>query len=195
MDFSKLTFDRINEDVKKIKFIKTDSYISTYPEFIKYFQLIDSEIERHHLFISSHFVYGWMPTIIDLDISNIDNVLQLLNEVKRGRKLTINELEVIKKSINNSMVGTSKLLHFINPEEYAIWDSRVVKYITDKKTSYGIDNSGNYLDYLAWITDIINVNGFSDIQSTIEGLLNYPITPRRTIELIMFQTEKNKNGL
>jgi len=195
MDFSKLTFDRINEDVKDIRFIKADSYISTYPEFIKYFQQIDGEINRHHLFISSHFVYGWMPTIINLDTSEIDHVLRLLNEVKSGKVLTINELDIIKKSINNSMVGASKLLHFINPKEYAIWDSRVVKYITNNKSNYGIENSRNYRDYLDWITDIIKVNEFSAIQSTIEGLIKYPITPMRTIELIMFLTDKNKNGL
>lgn len=190
MDFSKLTFDRIKEDVQNIRFIKADSYILSYPEFIKYFQLIDGKIVRHHLFISSHFVYGWMPTIIDLDTSNIDNVLRLLNEVKSAKKLASNELDEIKKCINNSMVGASKLLHFINPKEYAIWDSRVVRYITGNKSSYGIDNSDNYKEYLDRVADIINADGFTEIQSSIVGFLNYPITPMRAIELIMFQTNK-----
>jgi hypothetical protein len=46
--------------------------------------------------------------------------------------------------INNSMVGVSKLLHFINPERYAIWDRRVASY--PQRTYHW---SGAYLDYLA----------------------------------------------
>jgi hypothetical protein len=144
------------------------------------------------LFISSHFVYGWMPTILDLNIADIDNVLRLLNEVKNGKKLDSKELDVIKKCMNNSMVGASKLLHFINPKDYAIWDSRIVRYITGNKSSYGIDNSDNYNEYLERISDIINTDGFAEIQSTITGLLNYSVTPMRSIELIMFQTDKYK---
>jgi len=196
MDFKKLTFDRIREDVHKIGFISVDSYILSYQEFLEFFRLIDGKIDRHHLFISSHFVYGWMPTIIDLNITDIDNVLRLLNEVKNGKKLNSKELDVIKKCMNNSMVGASKLLHFINPKDYAIWDSRIVRYITGNKSSYGIDNSDNYNEYLERITDIINADGFTEIQSTITGLLNYFVTPMRSIELIMFQTDKyKKNGV
>jgi hypothetical protein len=31
---------------------------------------------------ASHFVYGWMPTILNLDLSKKEQVLGLLNKVK-----------------------------------------------------------------------------------------------------------------
>ena len=57
----------------------------------------------------------------------------LLNKAKSGNLLNSEELEIVKKCVNNSLVGTSKLLHFINPSIYAIWDSKIFRNITEKK--------------------------------------------------------------
>ncbi len=127
--------------------ISNSSYQKSYQEFLKYFQSVDI-ITEHHLIISSHFIYGWMPTILHIDTSNIHRVLTSLNDAKSGRLLTADDLENIKGFMNNSMVGTSKLLHFIHPNIYAIWDSRVFRYMTGKKSSYSINKPGAYLDYL-----------------------------------------------
>ncbi|HRL70351.1 MAG TPA: hypothetical protein PLT79_01470, partial [Flavobacterium sp.] len=51
------------------------------------------------------------------------------------RQATSRLLEIVKKCINNSLVRISKLLHFINPSIYAIWVSRIFRYITRKKLS------------------------------------------------------------
>lgn len=111
----------------------------SYNEFIKYFDEINSEIKLHHLIISSHFVYGWMPTILKFKNTNIKEVLIYLNKARSNHLLSEKELLEIKACVNNSMVGTSKLLHFINPQIYAIWDSRVLRYINGNKYFYGID--------------------------------------------------------
>jgi len=146
MKFAQVIFEIIKQDTEKLSISTSDSYIKAYPEFIQYFQELDS-IEKHQLIISSHFVYGWMPTIITLNITQIDEVLLLLNRAKNGEELTVKELGILKGCINNSMVGLSKLLHFINPEKYAIWDSRIFRYLTGKKSQYGIDRPELYLEY------------------------------------------------
>jgi len=117
-----LNYENIKADAENFILTANNSYIETYSEFLKYFENIDV-IERHHLVIASHFVYGWMPTIIRLETNQIEKVLFLLNEVKSGYLLTESELQIIKNCLNNSLVGSSKLLHFINPRKYAIWDS------------------------------------------------------------------------
>jgi len=117
-----LNYENIKADPENFILTANNSYIETYSEFLKYFENIDV-IERHHLVIASHFVYGWMPTIIRLETNQIEKVLFLLNEVKSGYLLTESELQIIKNCLNNSLVGSSKLLHFINPRKYAIWDS------------------------------------------------------------------------
>ena len=121
-----LSFENLKKDVETFILTENDSYVDSYSEFINYFKNIDW-IEKHNLVIASHFVYGWMPTIIQLDTKNVDEVLSALNAVKAGHSVTESQLEIIKKCINNSMVGTSKLLHFINPNLYAIWDSRIFR--------------------------------------------------------------------
>ena len=137
-ELKNLVFENIYSESLKFNPPTEDSYIKTYPEFIQYFKNI-SNISKHNLVISSHFVYGWMPTIIELKFQDMEGgVLKSLNNAKNGAMLTVGELELLKSTINNSLVGLSKLLHFINPADYAIWDSRIYRYTTDKKSSYGI---------------------------------------------------------
>ena len=70
-DFKNLNFETILKDAKKFTLTENDSYIQTYPEFINYFQKINAgDINEHNLIIASHFVYGWMPTIIQLNLDH-----------------------------------------------------------------------------------------------------------------------------
>ena len=84
------------------------------------------------LVVLAHAIYGWMPTI--LEIGNSDQVGQL-NIVKAIRKINtglisdysnfIEEIRILARFTNNSFVGLSKLLHFLFPENYAIWDNNI----------------------------------------------------------------------
>ena len=73
-----------------------------------------------------------------------------------------------KNCINNSLVGLSKLLHFINPQNYAIWDSRIFRFLTEKKSQYGIGNPKMYLQYLEEIKNIEKENGYPEIHKKIQ---------------------------
>ena len=97
-----LNFETILKDAEKFILTENDSYIQTYTEFIKYFDKINAgDINEHNLVLASHFVYGWMPTIIHLNLEQKDKVLFLLNAVKSGHILSVNEIGILKKSINN----------------------------------------------------------------------------------------------
>ena len=191
-ELKNLAFENILSESSKFIKPPEDSYIKTYPEFIQFFKNINS-ISKHNLVISSHFVYGWMPTIIELKFQNIKEVLKSLNKAKNGAILTIAELELLKNSINNSLVGLSKLLHFINPIDYAIWDSRIYRYTTDKKSSYGIGNTQLYLNYLSKLNEIESHVDFDEIKKNVSVHFDYEITSKRVIELLMFEADKRDN--
>ena len=174
-ELKNLVFDNILGESLKFTPPTEDSYIKTYPEFIQYFKNI-SNISKHNLVISSHFVYGWMPTIIELKFQDMEGVLKSLNKAKNGAMLTVGELELLKSTINNSLVGLSKLLHFINPADYAIWDSRIYRYTTDKKSSYGIGNTQLYLNYLSKLNEIESHVDFNEIKKNISAHFDYEIS-------------------
>jgi len=188
----KLNFEIIANEFENFSISEDNSYLKTYSEFIKYFQNIN-EIDKHNLVISSHFVYGWMPTIITLKTDNLNQVLKLLNEVKNGHILNTTEIEILKNCINNSLVGLSKLLHFINPQNYAIWDSRIFRFLTNKKSQYGISNPETYLQYLKEIKNIENQDGYIVIHKKIEKCVGYDLFPTRAIEILLFEADKKRN--
>jgi hypothetical protein len=90
---------------------------------------------QYELLAASYAVYGWMPTIL----KNFDKLEVLSNFVQRIKPLPLQDAirtvrcEVTNndgqalQALNNSVVGTSKLLHFVRPDLFPIWDSRIAK--------------------------------------------------------------------
>lgn len=135
MKISKKSNQEIIKQLTKIanKFDSTkENYLHSYPHFLKYFEKLDT-INLENLIIGISFTYSWMPTILkSIQLQHSEKALSILNEVKNGKKINKEQLATLKEVFNNSLIGTSKLLHFINPNQYAIWDSRVFRYYTKK---------------------------------------------------------------
>lgn len=144
--------EKIIEDSKQLKLddrFESDSI--SYHHFIKFFA-DKKQLTENDLIVSAYFSYGWMPTILNLnfqDVKDLEIPLQLLNKVKSGTFLKSTDLEILKKLFNNSIVGTSKLLHFICPSNYLIWDSRVANYFGIKvyKKVNSVEFYLRYLDF------------------------------------------------
>lgn len=184
-----IKIENLEKEIDRFVVDKENSYLNSYREFIEYFRIIP-KIEKHHLVISSHFVYGWMPTILKLKQKDLEEVLLILNKAKTDKILIQPELEKLKYCINNSLVGTSKLLHFINPEIYPIWDSKIFKYWSGNKTTYGIQKPEKYLEYRNQIIETSQHKDFLKIQERIEKLLCYKVSSIRALELLIFQSYK-----
>lgn len=189
-------WDKLCKDTSSVReALKTQkSYIISYHEFVKYFSDL-KEVTKHHLIIGIHFVYGWMPTILELypkSEETFDEAVIILNKAKNrsGLLLSVDDLNKLKELFNNSLVGTSKLLHFINPEQYAIWDSRVYRYLTGKEAHNKIGNPDLYLDYLSLCKEIAARKEYDEIHKEITNAVGYDVTKTRSIELIMFCSGK-----
>ena len=129
--------------------------------------------------------------------------VNLVNEIINGKFLKKEgsiKLEKLKKIVNNSMVGTSKLLHFIKPDLYPIWDSKVCKVFSEEEgNSYKVDKIGDYLKYRDFCDEIINTNKFENIKKEVkvkiglekeemEHLSNY-----RILDMYFFHFKSNKD--
>ena len=168
-----------------------DNYIFVYPELIKYFSQL-KEIDKHSFIIGTHVVYGWMPTILTLhqeERRGIDQAITILNKVKQGKDITEDELLQLKKIINNSIVGPSKLLHFISPHNYAIWDSRVCNFVY--KDSYA-DRIKRFFDYTKIVKEIAAEERFKQVYPAICNKMGYEVSPLRAIEWIMWNKGKKQ---
>ena len=189
-----VSVDKFFVDAVKFKRSKSLSYEFSYPHFIKYFEDI-ADIETHHLIIGINFTYAWMPTIFEFGNTDLKRPLAILNKVKKGDELVFGELETLKKLFNNSLVGTSKLLHFISPDKFAIWDSRVCRYLNNGEEPYGyrIGNFDSYLLYLKYCTYLTSLDEYEKIHDIICNEVGYPMTKLRTVELVMYHHgEKTK---
>lgn len=166
--------------------IEHNSYLNSYREFLRYFENI-GEITKHEFIIGVNFSYGWMPTIFEFKSENFEEVVIILNRVKGGLIPTVDELNILKTMINNSLVGTSKLLHFINPSLIPIWDSRVYMYLLGRNNSQNsISNPMNFLDYINFCFNVIQEAKFPELKKYIEIQVGYEMSPMRIVEIVMY---------
>ena len=149
----------------------------------------------HNLVIGINFTYGWMPTIMDFRSEDFKKPLKILNSAKNGVRPTFEELIILKGVFNNSLVGASKLLHFICPEKIAIWDSRVYRYLTGYENVYNhrIGNCDTFLSYLKVCEYLTQNNEYDVIHRAICEKIGYQMTKFRTAELIMFTNGKKQH--
>jgi len=114
-------------------------YYLTRPIFIKYAQGLET-LQKTDLLYLTAFAYSWMPTVPKVcylgEINKkLDNAVLFVNKVKSGDikldnlELHTQDFENLRLLTNNSYVGMSKVLHFINPELFCIYDSRVLAKI------------------------------------------------------------------
>ncbi len=187
-------FEDIKKSAKQIPPQGHQSYLISYREFIDYFTNLE-KIEFHNFIIATHFVYGWMPKILQLRSFPEENsfmdicpsLLTTLNKIKRRLEISDKELNLLVTVINNSIVGVSKLLHFINPEDYAIWDSNVYKYIYEERPhNYRVKDIKKYKCYLQTCSEISMDAAFPDLHNEINKKIGYEVSAFRAIEWVMY---------
>ena len=106
---------------------KAQWYEQTYELFVNH-----SLNDRSDFWKIVAFASSWMPTIPNIDIqqSKLNDDLEFwenLNCLRNGSEIDRKAfLEKLVPNINNSVVGTSKVLHFIAPDYVPILDSKVL---------------------------------------------------------------------
>lgn len=168
--------------------IMNDNYLKTYPYFISFFQ--ENELNIKNFVVGTNMIYGWMPTILDLNLNKEKELLNIFNRIKINDDLNLIDFLILKNSINNSVVGMSKLLHFANPQKYPIWDSRIYKFITETNHATNIDKIMAYVVYMQMINEVVENKDFKEIHNHVCHKLSQDITAIRCVELLMFYSNK-----
>lgn len=168
-----------------------EPYHFAYREFIRYFAQL-TRITVHDFIISAHFTYGWMPTIVTLrNPSAYAEVAEILNAAKVGRIISSQDLLHLSVVVNNSLIGVSKLLHFIRPNKFAIWDSRVCKFIYGRSISESRDDEiKRYMAYLDNCDRLANHSDFYSVCIDICDKIGFEVSPFRAIEWVMYTQSK-----
>lgn len=192
MNFTKLETLNFEELFQKIDIDITNSYLVSYPFFIDYFRKIQT-LNVENIILWSYFVYGWMPTILKkINLERIDDVVNILQRTKEWHFIGKDEFILLKTYLNNSIIGVSKLLHFINPDIYPIWDSKIAEFL-GKKRNGNINNIDLYIQYLNDLHELRKRPIIHALRECLIEKLGYDITNIRTIEFILFQAGHNEH--
>lgn len=170
-----------------------DMYVEMYKYYVDFFKEKE-ELTNSDVIIGAGLTYSWMPTILKrLNLSNIDQVTIILNNVKQGVVISDDDLLLLKEFCNNSLVGASKLLHFINPKQYAIWDSRVFKFLNTNEGAhkYKLEKVNVYREYLSYLNNLKATTQLYQLVTELKSKINYPISDFRALELLFFLGAKN----
>jgi len=175
------------------------SYLASYPAIIEHFQAIE-HFTPNHLIVGAHLVYGWMPTILELNFSSLDEAVALLEAARQGIVLTAPQIAQLASTVNNSVIGASKLLHFTNPNVYPIWDSRVFQFLNRisadpalKGHHYQVNKATLYEAYARTCRAVALTTDFQPTYhslltqfTALPGYQTFAITALRALEYIMF---------
>ncbi len=170
--------------------LQDDSYILSYPHILSYFSA-KTTFDAADMVRGAHMVYGWMPTILELypEPPNPDLAAgaALLTKAKATGALCDQEIASLAALINNSLVGASKLLHFVAPDQFAIWDSKIYAFVFEKKPyNYRVNEVANYRSYLNMLSRIRSDSRFKAFHASVNGKIGYAVSPLRAVELVMF---------
>lgn len=186
------------KEAEKISLPENHNYLISYPKFVNYFAEKD-ELTTSDVIIGGNLVYGWMPTTFKLKegyLYCISGATKALNSVKNDKLLSEEELITVKRVINNSIVGTSKLLHFINPDLYPIWDSKICKVMHGTDSYHTVSKTQNYFEYQEECLNLISQKQLNEpfrlVQKALyESNYNYEISKMRALEMILFYSSQN----
>ena len=78
----------------------------------------------------------------------------------------------------------SKVLHFINPEFFPIWDSRVAKHFDLKNTQ--VNKKNHFLEYLTFVAKHRNKDAVKKVQEAFVKEAGYSVSDVRACEFILF---------
>jgi hypothetical protein len=167
------------------------TYRYTYDRYLQYFRDKPSggNLTEQDLYVGFGIAYSWMATIKQLDprIKTVEAAVKALNQV---RVLQPTDLELGIVGCHNispdkiarvemmiepirqflgSVIGSSKLLHFVNPDVFPMWDSVIHRYFNQLEQKSASDSLHQYIEYTYNVHALISDDSF-------EGSIYEPLT-------------------
>ena len=167
----------------------SSQYLTSYKTLLGISNELVKKYPEDAVLVISHIAYGWMPTILK-KFSYEDNpdacesICKAVDVKRPEDGLCVIKFLPDASPINNSWVGLSKVLHFINPNIFPIWDSRVARNFGIYSSS-GPNRKKHYIEYYSFVHRekcISIVDGFLEFLER----KGHKVTRVRALELLLF---------
>ena len=173
---------------------KSIRYYPSHRALIKLASQVEDDPLNDGLLSFSCAVYGWMPTILknwDFKDFNVDQpiaIVRHLSTVEAARKF-LSQIDPVSP-INKSWIGLSKLLHFLNPELFPIWDSRIAKHFGLNWPSQ-FNRQDIYISYFDFVHETLaqEPRNVAAVAQYIENEHSYRPSNVRCLELLLFEAK------
>ena len=163
----------------------SEQYLRTYPELLRSTTILAKEMGEDALPAIAHMAYGWMPTILKKFSDSQSDIVGPATGCRSFEEASALIQSLDDSPINNSWVGMSKVLHFINPEFFPIWDSRVAQHF-GLKYDYQINNRNHFLEYLTFVSENRKSDAVKRVQEAFVKEAGYSVSDVRACEFILF---------
>ncbi len=188
MEFNSAVFD---DWQKSLSFIDPfNNYIFSYPELLQATNCLAKNFGEKSVPMVAHLVYGWMPKILTYS-RKVDQDKEIFKATTASNQAEA--YGVVEKiqfpPTNNAWVGMSKTLHFLNPNLFPIWDSKVAKVLGVSPTKMG--KKEVYLDYMNFTFSNMNEPFVGVVQEEFKSKTNYEISKVRAVEFTLFVMGEN----
>lgn len=151
--------------------------------------------------------YGWMPRIPRLslnegtnsiDCSDIKKNVDFLSSFNHKNKddaysilsSSFERIDKLVSFVDNSLTAVSKILHFIRPEDFLIWDSKIQKILGTRVSYKGKDDIPKYIQYISEFKMLRETcesnNRIMGILDEAKEIFQYKISFARLIELALY---------
>lgn len=169
-----------------------------YPALVAFFDR-NERFSADDFVCAAHMVYAWMPRILRLhrwERKDFEFGADIVSRSRASGTIDDGDLLWLIETLDNSLVAVSKLLHFARPDRFAIWDSRVQRFLLSASgtllTGYGSKtwrdprNPATYRAYLSLLAALVETDEFIPLHQRVERALGHPVTPYRAAELVMY---------
>jgi hypothetical protein len=166
------------------------SYILSYPHILSYFAS-RGPLDVTDFVRGAHLVYGWMPTALDLyphpPNLTLAHAASILETARTQGTIPDENLSALASVVNNSLVGTSKLLHFVRPDVFPMWDGRVYRYVFEEEPHpYRVNKIAKFREFVRRVNAIRSDERFGEFYASVKLKVGYEVSEPRAVELIMF---------
>ena len=127
--------------------------------------------------------------MLDFWSKDFEQGVSYLERARTHHDLSGTEVYGLSRLINNSIVGASKLLHVVAPDHYAIWDSRVAKYLGARLKSREM-GAEQYVSYNEVCRTLASSPEAAILARDLSAHVGFSLSPLRALELVMFYASR-----
>ena len=178
--------------------LRAITYLATYPS-IRALGTTSGEFSLARFHQIATMAYGWMPRIVRLDPDFVEHALAASVAAQAATPETFATIPMsVIASCLHSVVGASKVLHFVNPAVFPIWDSSIEQFrLHGEASNAHMNDVAKYLEYAEEVhrirAEAAFPNFFAQFNAALKsrltalGIEPYDISEVRAIESAAFE--------